>query len=139
MIKANDLRIGNLVFIDNDGKHVHQRIEGIVLATKESQIDQYSSPFIIYENGSSVLQVDEDTDEYDIVKPIPLTQKILEKCGFETGTDGYYWQYKKAMILVERGEVFYLADCDIDFALNYLHDLQNIFYLAYKEELEINL
>ena len=82
MIAANELRIGNWVLIDEDGKWNEYQVEGINLATRNKNIHSFTTPFIFFKIGSVVLTIDGDSEEDGMVKPIPLTTEILEKCGF---------------------------------------------------------
>lgn len=74
-------------------------------------------------------------------EPIPLTEEILLKCGFFKKL-GYGYNN------VRMTGGLYLSTClsyfvyqyyDIRIEIKFLHELQNIFYILEKTELEINL
>jgi hypothetical protein len=65
--------------------------------------------------------------------PIPLTPKILtEWCGFKHVEGTLYILNNFALSLEEKGFVF-IQGIDV----NYLHELQNLYYVLNKQELEI--
>jgi hypothetical protein len=144
MIKVNELRIGNWVKLGD----INGKVKSIY--SSHFQVDDERSVSL----GNS-LQIN--------FKPIPLTEEILLKCGFEkvitkgdfdAGFDDevtYGLEYKRE---------FYLSYCD-DFSVGifsskkasndelgicipiesarYLHQLQNLFFTLTGEELEIKL
>lgn len=68
------------------------------------------------------------------IKPIPLTEKILEKCC-EANTNGTFI-YKPRLIVNRQGEWY---DYGTDVKLEYLHQFQNFIFATTKEELKIEL
>ena len=118
MIKANELRIGNWV----------------LFIKKITQVESW-----MFIQGVKH------------ITPIPLTPEILEKCGFKADenydfyfdmqthgleircmTDGFYPTY------IQHPEM----SCDMRQSvslerINYVHELQNLFFVLHKEELEI--
>jgi hypothetical protein len=103
MIAANELRIGNWV-------------------SKEGELFKVTSyTFLIIERGET------------LIEPIPLTPEILEKCGF---VKQMMWTY--AIDIVGNMKlVYYLGEKGwsignknySDFSnLNYLHQLQNLYF-----------
>jgi hypothetical protein len=80
-------------------------------------------------------------------EPISLTPEILERCGFSKVNNQNIWNaYEKGKYRIEDlalentysfrlkvnpNESYYLAD------VNYLHELQNLFFALTGEELEI--
>lgn len=119
-MKANELRIGNWFYQDMIGGGYSQ-------ITPERILDLYYDPL----------------DDY--YKPIPLTEEILlkiksvekdydvlEDCTmFIFGEVGEY----KLIIILHDGKFLYEWQTEID----YLHELQNLFYAINKTEFEINL
>lgn len=67
-------------------------------------------------------------------KPIPLTEKILEKCC-EVNTNETF-RYKTRLIVNRQGKWF---DYGTDVKLEYLHQFQNFIFALTKEELKIEL
>ncbi len=67
--------------------------------------------------------------------PIPLTEDILLKCGFEKALNGWW----------DKDEIFSYRDGYFGFGTNrhtkidYLHQLQNLYFALTGEELKINL
>lgn len=133
MIDNKELRRGNYVRC----KDSYYRIENIVRDKVE---------FI---GGGIVLQ--------QFLEPIPLTPEILEKAGFKVG-DGwrelqlYYDEYGSAYLYFNKGAVFlnqfYKTDAvqedkvgffNIHRPIQYLHQLQNLYFSLCNQELNITL
>lgn len=134
MIKANELRIGNIIDFD-DCSTDRVRVDYVfcdddVWFVKWTQLTD-DGWFI---DGNSLL------DEF---KPIKLTPEILEKAGFEKPAHTY------------NGDIFHLAEWDefpgcwcvamnknnaiLVLKLKYLHQLQNLYFALTGEELTVNL
>ena len=84
--------------------------------------------------------------DWNNIEPIPLTDKILLKCGFEKEYYGDIdWLEKEFPIIGElctsdRKNGFYLFDTNTDtLRIYYLHQLQNLYWCLCSKELEINL
>lgn len=88
---------------------------------------------------------------YDDIEPIPLSPEILEKCGFEFVDSGYN-DFKEVGVWYIDSFQFsqYLPgsySCDFMYIygdtgmcpLQYLHQLQNLFYSLTQNELNIKL
>ncbi len=87
----------------------------------------------------------------DRIKPIPLTEEILLKCGFEkddTGVDmfdpdyaeWYQMEFPVIGILCQSSDKKYLFDENTDtLRIQYLHQLQNLVFDLTGEELEVEL
>lgn len=82
---------------------------------------------------SHIASIIENGSKY---RPIPITNELLESCGFET-PDGYQKTvlYNEIMIDYHMGE-YKLRDKP-NAQLKYLHQLQNIFYCLTGKELTI--
>lgn len=107
MIQANELRIGN--WYDHNGEY------------------RQASPSTIEEIWHN---------ERPWCKPIPITEEILLKCGFNEGQTGYY--FKDDIIISVEGQV-YFGETEVHLCEIYtLHHLQN-FCFDMGRELEINL
>lgn len=109
-MKAQELRIGN--YYDNNGRF------------------NKVTPSVIQDVMES---------ERTWCKPIPLTEEILLKCGFnETeklpGTQKRY-EKKKIKISISNSGNFYTNKIQVI----YLHQLQNLYYALTNEELTIKL
>lgn len=114
MIKATELRIGNWVEVEN---------------YKNIQLEN------VHPKGTT-----HGDDQYliSMLKPIPLTEEILLKCGFRKISSVIYIKNKITI------NVF--SDVGVCFSLNErfskiksLHQLQNLYWCLAGEELEINL
>ncbi|MDW0238183.1 MAG: hypothetical protein QOC35_06410 [Nitrososphaeraceae archaeon] len=84
-----------------------------------------------------------DKISYDVdmarVVPILLTPKILEKCGFEKE---HHYLRKGVVYVFEKMNVELYPDDgreSIPLKIQYLHQLQNLYFALTCEELEINL
>lgn len=135
-MKANELRVGN--YVDYIGEVVT-----IIGVTAEH-------PFI---NRITI-----DYLEYEEILPIPLTEEILLKCGFEECTD-YYFDGKSMFFYdihksLENSEFYIyfnennkiclsiMEEEDIiskSLNIQHLHQLQNLYFALTNEELTINL
>jgi hypothetical protein len=115
-MKANELRIGNLLN-HNNGSMVGSFIVGLIHLED-----------IIKENSHA--------REYE---PIPLTEEWLIKFGFEKSDNYGNDEYRLDGYSYFRGR-FYISDCDEcgeDVEINFVHELQNIYFALTKKELTI--
>ena len=126
IMKANELRLGN---------YVEYQVENYQLAS-------------IHSDNTIRLKCDDETHKnyshgsigcYGLreLKPIPLTEEWLIKFGFEcvdTSDDHHYYLDSKHGFSLNRS--FQHLDCEYD--LEYVHQLQNLFFALTGEELTIN-
>jgi hypothetical protein len=128
-MKANELRIGNLIKFSEDG----------TIFTVGS----------IEEKGFSV-QNDEETTwiEAEEFEPIPLTEEWLLKFGFHKKDAEWYLHpcFELKIIVFNKGEfngvMFYTRNIHTDFTpiystthMNHVHQLQNLYFALTGEEL----
>lgn len=77
--------------------------------------------------------------EFPLPKPIPLTEEWLIKFGFEKG----FGEYNKGwFVIVELRGIFKLRSNDGNInaiKVNYVHELQNLYYTLTKNELTAKL
>jgi hypothetical protein len=80
-----------------------------------------------------------------IVQPIPLTPEILEAAGFEKDSpEGWYtiqpnpWS-QKMQIFFPAGDVPHYADGAFSPNVQYLHQLQNLYFSLTGTELKVSL
>jgi hypothetical protein len=115
MIKPNELRIGNYII----------NPFGAIITIDE-----------IHKSG-----VKFKTTIYDLThcKPIPLTEEIILKCGFQKHiTSDFYPTFSLKMINVNDGIVYVIGIGFLNH-IKYLHQLQNIYFALTNQELNIKL
>jgi len=119
-MKENELRIGNWVF--DHTLNQYDQIEEL----------RTEGAFFVKSNGYI---------KYQDLQPIPLTPEILEKSGFVTFEDGWYGYIPFGVGYVYTWNIYdtsirWKGSC---IEIENLHDLQNLHFALYKEELPINL
>lgn len=129
MIDIRELRIGNIVNDDtNLAQDIGCKVVGIVESISEENI------------GLKYLRSDGDTfygEEHPInLSPIPLTEELLLKCGFEKHKWGILTFYNP---LIELDCNFCLKGVDYNIHIQSLHQLQNIYFDLTGKELMVNL
>ncbi len=128
MIQANELRLGNLVIVNGETIEVSD-INSLGINNEYGETKYYSSD----------------------LHPIPLSEDILLKCGFEKNEDTHIYYYKdlvridwfenspmirfKAEVEEESND-YYVEFTNLK--TQYLHQLQNQVYFNTNEELTIN-
>jgi hypothetical protein len=143
MIKENELRVGNLVYDD----------ENIIMKVARIETKQYN-----YWNGDSennvVFQTLTEANSYreSVVNPIPLTEKIVKQFGFardENSTHPMYYidkdRYLTIGLLVDDNDICFpfaktnhheAGDSFKFMGIRYVHQLQNFYYSLNYRELE---
>lgn len=135
MINKTEIRLGNWVIENKNGNDCYAQIEGIKLVDAE--------------NTNCIIETQYQTTPIEYISPIPLTEEILLKCGFE---NIYKSEYRNKF---DHNKLLYIG---YDFSLcedksmegfryygkyishiKYLHQLQNLYWCLCGEELEINL
>lgn len=129
MIQANELRIGNWVKAPlwrNEGMHP-QKVYSI------KQIwGEYFINYDFKETGCEFgAKVESEVD------PIKLTKEILLNCGFEQDSL-HYFKNNGVIISVEDNHFEAFLGNNV-VVLNYLHQLQNLYFALTNEELKIEL
>jgi hypothetical protein len=127
-MEARELRIGNIVL--NDG--VENTIVGI---SSELNIVNLKT-----KQGNII------NANIDLIKPVPLTEKLLLKYKFiSSSIIGNYIKYTSLFQMFEiwhhKKKNTFLVDNikNKKRFINYIHELQNIFWILMEEELEIKL
>lgn len=124
---ANELMIGNYLF-----KH-GEVVKIVEIGIKHKGDTNY---YLRSENDNCGYWIDQ-------FKPIPLTEEILLKCGFEKREDGDYNLFKYSEVDIIICNDFSSWQCDgINFSVNcikYLHQLQNLYWCLLEEELNVNI
>lgn len=133
-LSAHDLRIGNWVY---DGKHTKYPMQVVAIGKDWAHLDFPGNEGGVWEADINDLQ------------PIKLTEAFLKKIGVTLR--GYHGNGKHFCSADLRIEVFKTSDSlavqlgDGIFAtvfgkcLNYVHELQNAYYIAIGKELEVIL
>jgi len=138
MINAKELRIGNNIFYpDRDNQGYPKKI-GVVT--------QISDNFVWVDGNIS--------NSYNLltIHPVSLTENILLKCGFETKDDWWFnihiFEFSTLAISIKEkyGEITWSPPHDkrnfkvLEYPfLQYVHQLQNIYYSLTGKELEVKL
>ena len=116
-IKANELRIGNLVYYG----------ESIRVITQIGVSPQ-----------RNFVGVDNMITTFDVISPIPLTPEILEKAGFVKelilGRKDKYWYRLGELSYNESHEAFWFHGI-LKYQPKSLHQLQNLYFALTGEEL----
>ena len=131
MINANELRIGNYV----SDYHASDSFMGKVKTLTHNRC--------YYGNFHS---------SYKDLKPIPLTEEILLKCGFKIreitvlgATQKHYSDFRNIAIELLSDEYFMLGlhrgyeTIEPIRRVKYVHELQNLIYALTNEELQVEL
>ena len=119
-MKATELRISNLVDLGN-------RIAKVI------EINHLACVVVDLEETQDTIE------DYDRIKPIPLTEELLLKFGFEKQMA---WTYKISLI-GNKNLVYYLGEKGwsignknySDFSCEHVHQLQNLYFALTSEEL----
>lgn len=121
-LKASELRIGNWIAkrIGFD-KIISIYSNKVVVSTPKE--DEY---------GYATLNM------YD-VKPIPLTKEIIEKAGMREKEDNVYYSFDRPNIKLTYVGQWHCYVDSYPITLNYLHQLQNLYFALTGTELTIQL
>ena len=118
-MKVSELRIGNLVDLGN-------------------RIAKISE---IYHKACTVLDIEETQDtieDYERIKPIPLTEWWLLKFGFEKNENNQFILMDGDVDILFNKDLNGWTCDDINFSINqtlYVHQLQNLYFALTGEEL----
>lgn len=133
MIKANELRIGNLVLQDGKMKSVNYIDAAFVYKFVSFKGEEFNA---------DNLYADRECD------PIPLTEEILLKCGFKKSPicGAYYIDVDDELQIyvgtTKRISLINKLDEDEHYSIiqvHSLHQLQNLYFALTGEELTVNI
>lgn len=147
MIPINELRIGNKFyyppFYDGGKGDCIGEIESIYMQ------DAYPSEgFICLINIELETEYDSPIAKSDYnnknINPIPLTPEILEMCGYKywnidhncTDPNDAYWVHPKMKFAINN--IKWTVQ-KLDIQIQYLHQLQNLYFALTGQELDINM
>lgn len=123
-MKAEELRIGNFI-MDSDTDRI-----GHVVRLSKKKVS-------VKLEHSTLWQ---DIDEFE---PIPLSEEVLLKCGFEEDethvSEDHPWAIWVKNDVVISLPYFKFSFESTDVEIKYLHHLQNLIYALTGEELEVSL
>ena len=145
MLKPNELRIGNFIFWNSKLSSPETSLPPFPIEVTSIFPDNigYISPGIERRSEpfeDDILQTQTAHGPLEEFEPILLTHNILEKCGFEnTDANDQYRSYRKVpltiRIMTDNSIRANIGDCE--FACQYLHQLQNLYFDLTGEELEV--
>ena len=117
MIKVNELRIGNHVLDEHGNISIINTISRSVRISN----DKYK-----WESKSE-----------EQIHPIPLTDELLLECGFENyEVFKNTWGYNGIELYIQDG-IIWIDLMNNSVEINYLHELQNLYFSLTKTELKI--
>lgn len=130
-MEAKNLRIGNFLTLP-------YRVKNELYENEIWAVKQYFKVEEIYKDNLCVLELDEESVDFVLkdVKPIPLTEEWLLKFGF------YQEDINDSWNIDTKQDIFALDSC-LEFInyehspLNYVHQLQNLFFAITGQELEL--
>lgn len=126
MIPANQLRINNLVYYNNQ----HNEI-GLVTEIKTSLI-----PKIDYVGINNRIDVYYQTKH---INPIPLTEEWLLKFGFDNKYNkDKFTIIPKGILNYKNGRTYFNSWTILEKQPDYVHELQNLYFALTGEELTLN-
>ena len=133
-MNANELRIGNLIY-----KPIPKKDMPIEIVEILSINDSFD--YLDVKNKDGYIT---ESCELNKFIPIPLTEEILLKCGFEYQDDlGIFFkglfEIQKLRLGIDLRERFEAMLYDFNPSLDYLHQLQNLYFALTGEELNVNL
>lgn len=145
MLKANELRIGNIIFWNSKLSSPEKSFLTFPVEVSSILPDKigYLSPGIEHRSESfedDTLQTETAHGPLEEFEPILLTRDILEKSGFEnTDTNDQYSSYKKESLTIRfmAGNSIRANISDCEFACQHLHQLQNLYFDLTGKELEV--
>lgn len=162
-MKANELRIGNIVYVDNELCHPQLKDVLMKVVSIEQRRDLPEYAITIERVVRDKFDVNVDYGQLiRFVKPVPLTEKLLLECGFKNIP--HFTVTNSKILDIGRGRFLSIRDIencnqmmfihsiynnkitDLVCVHNYdydgwlhLHQLQNIYFILTGEELKVNL
>lgn len=143
MIDVKELRIGNYVLAYNTNYDAHEVRRVFGINGKSASLEKLEiciqggqlKKIPIDPQGRYVFTANPCVEQ--CMFPIPITEYILLKCGFEKkewGSATVYYHH-----LIELDEHFCLKGVDYNIQVKSLHQLQNLYFYLTGSELEVYL
>ena len=131
MIDVRELRVGSYVYLFRS--ITPSKITDI--GYSEIEKDRYEAGGL---SSGSVFRT-----YVDNLNPIPVTNELLIKCGFRKEKDSFYRADLGNIVLIQYGYYIQLMECTSEtipvVKIEFLHQLQNLYYSLTGRELEVNL
>ncbi len=131
-MKAQDLRIGNLVDVINRSQEVHLPFN---IIKKVGRIEFFNVDLYDYEKPFAAQPLNWTVDIADL-SPIPLTEEWLVKFGFIKDFYGFVLDDKMSLSFSTKLSPFW-QDSPLSINIQYVHQLQNLYFALTGSELEI--
>lgn len=130
MIQANELRIGNWVNVQPHNKYAQ------IIEIKSGRLDNRDFVRISSPNLDTQFTV-----EISQINPIPLTEEILLKAGFEKDIESLFYRNSFIIAKTKTRWAFYhngLTGGELA-RIDYIHELQNLIFALTGKEIKIEL
>lgn len=121
MIRTDELMLGNWVNYET-GRKEKPTITGIVTTIFDNSI--------FLDGAIDLMQED--------IFGIPITEELLEKCGFEHKED-CIWIKERVVFHFFPGDMYIFFLCQRIENVEFLHELQNAYYMLTKKYLSVEL
>ena len=154
-MKIEDLRIGNLVSVNN--KQFHPNLKGAIL--RVTGLNERSSNGVIETSVNLECERETYSQFIEYIEPIPLTEHLLVDNGFEKSSHyNAYMHYDLEVIIkandgkgywkldhfskIHDGKLYLTSEAEYTVSerpIEYIHQLQNIFFILSGKEIDIKL
>ena len=118
-----ELSVGNLVYLWN----------------KSFEVVGINPPYVDLGYGGRLRMCEVDEE---VLEPIPITEELLLKCGFDEPCDDVYEHKDNEFEVTKENDKWWVSwngGADYWFDIKHIHQLQNAYQLVIGKELEINL
>ncbi len=135
-MKIEDLRIGNLVRVNN--KQFHPNLKGAIL--RVTGLYERSSNGVIETSVNLEYGRETYSQFVEYIKPVALTEQWLLDLGFKVKRE-FYEKGKLSILLANlkdylpNGRVYYNSWAIMESQPKYVHQLQNLYFALTQEEL----
>ena len=144
-MEATELRIGNIVTVDNP--KYHPQLKGVLLrvtGVQERSINGAIETSVNLEHSvKSIIEYQTYSQFIEYINPIPLTEQWLLDFGFEVERE-HYDKGRLSILLADNnndyyksGRVFYKSWAIMESQPKYVHQLQNLYLALTQKELII--